>query len=69
MRQTRIVTLLCLIASIANAQQNMRGSDTLALYTRGLITDLGLGSQLNYLGGAPAWALLMRPTPEPPAKQ
>jgi ABC-type phosphate transport system substrate-binding protein len=51
MKQTRIVTMLCLIAGIAHAQQNMRGSDTLALYTRGLITDLGLGSQLNYLGG------------------
>jgi len=51
MKHIKLAALLCLVAGIANAQQHMRGSDTLALYTRGLISDLGLGSQLIYDGG------------------
>src|SRR5215813_4931811 len=51
MKHTKITLFLCLVAGIASAQvQTMRGSDTLALYTRGLISDLGL-NQLNYMGG------------------
>jgi len=56
MKITRSIALLCLLGGAAQAQphNNMKGSDTLAFYTRALINALGLGGQLTYAGGGSA---------------
>jgi len=47
----RAVTLLSLLSEMSYAQQELKGSDTMAQMTRAIIYDLGLYDQLNYTGG------------------
>jgi ABC-type phosphate transport system substrate-binding protein len=52
MRTIKLTAVGCFLAGLADAQphNHLQGSDTLAAYTRQLITALGLDSQLTYVG-------------------
>jgi len=53
MRAIKLTAAVCFLAGVANAQphDHLQGSDTLAPFTRQLITALRLDTQLTYVGG------------------